>query len=60
MSNITREKGKAPSKHKWTETEEKILYNIVNFADKGALKRVFIYKKTNIKMSKFDAWERVM
>ena len=53
MSNID---GK---KFKWTDVEEKLLINIVQNADKGALRKVLIEKKTNIKMNKQDAWERV-
>ena len=60
MSSLSNEKKKAPLKHKWTPEEETILLNIINFGEKGALRKVLISKRTNIMMSRFEAWERVM
>ena len=54
------QKGKErAAKHKWTDVEEKILHNIIHYADNGALKRILVDNKSNVKMSKWDAWERV-
>ena len=47
------------SRRRWSRVEEKILVNIVNHSDGGALKRIIVDYQTNVKMTRHDAWERV-
>ena len=37
----------------------RLLLDIINNADKGALRKVLVEQKTNIKLTNHDAWERV-
>ena len=46
-------------RRRWSKVEEKILLNIIYKADGGGLKRVIVDYETNVKMSRYDAWERV-
>ena len=54
MSNVS----KLP-REKWRKTEEKVLLNLVNKADNGLLRKVVVEANTNVRMSRFDPWERV-
>ena len=56
MSNA---KKNLKEKHKWTDVQEKVLRNIILHADNGALRKVLLENKTNVKMTKFNAWECV-
>ena len=48
------------TRQRWTRQEEKLLLNLVNRGDDGELKKVLVDCKSNVKMSRYDAWERVM
>ena len=49
-----------PVRHRWTPEDERLLMDIVNNGDNGALRRVLIENVTNVRLSCHDAWERVM
>ena len=42
---------------RWRKIEEKLLLDIVNKYDGGALKKVIVNNTTNVKMNRHDAWE---
>ena len=48
-----------PVRHRWTPEEERLLMDIVNNGDSGALRRILVENVTNIRLSRHDAWERV-
>ena len=50
--------GKVP-RIRWSRFEEKLLLNLINKEDDGMLKKVIVECNTNMRMKRFDAWERV-
>ena len=46
-------------RRRWSKMEEQLLLNIISNYDEGRLKKVIIDYKTNVKMSRHDAWESV-
>ena len=46
-------------RHKWSEAEERLLMNIVNEGDQGTLRDIIVEYKTNVRVSRNDAWARV-
>ena len=53
-------KFKGAFKHRWSSTEERVLLDIINNGDDGVLKRVIIDNVTNVRLSRHDAWARVV
>ena len=53
-------KFKGAFKHRWSSTEERVLLDIINNGDDGVFKRVIIDNVTNVRLSRHDAWVRVM
>ena len=47
-------------RHRWTPEEERLLLNIVNNEDSGVLRRVMVENVTYVRLSRHDAWDRVM
>ena len=43
----------------WSDSDHNILMRIINEGDNGALRRVLVECDTNVRMSRFDAWEGV-
>ena len=54
MNNICKK-----TRRRWSKVEEKLLLNIINHYDGGSLKKVIVEYRTNVRMSRHDAWERV-
>ena len=46
-------------RRRWCRVDEKLLINIINKYDGGQLKNVTVDYKTNVKITRHDAWERV-
>ena len=44
---------------KWSPSDRKLLISIVNNADKGMLRRVLADCDTKVRLSRYDAWQRV-
>ena len=45
-------------RHRWSTLEERILLDIVDHGEGGALKRVIVENITNVKLTRHNAWER--
>ena len=53
-------KFKGAFKYRWSSTEERVLLDIINNGDDGVLKCVIIDNVTNVRLSRHDAWARVV